>query len=320
MYNRTASLSKKRIIVYLKRYWWILAISILVGAISVVYNVRNNITERKEIVINAVYESQLIVSLNNNNLTTASVIGDCEMLLKTEALKNKINSILLDEDCETLKELTNVTLVRGNASNGFKLIVREENEKLCVKISEEIITYLDEQIAQYHSGVRFGVIEGKTITEISQTEEPSLIGLKDILLCIMLVAVACLIVYILMVTGKEILAIEEADSIVQSNRKVLIRKDGDTEVLSWLQQEMKRLKNVYVYYVQMDEETVSILPKENVKCVKIENIYNESMNRDVVGKNCLFLHANKVTVDQLITFKNWFELYEQKIDYLVFFE
>lgn len=157
----------KKILFYLKRYWWILALSLFLG-VGIGITKKGEVTYEASALLLMNWDTESGVEMKVTESTFLYPVGDCIQLLGSSQLLEEVNSRLAENGLEPIANLkTVVSITKINASNCATLSVIGREQEYVDTFIKIFLPVFQEQIKEYYPYLRFWVI--KESSELVET-------------------------------------------------------------------------------------------------------------------------------------------------------
>ncbi|MDM8125953.1 hypothetical protein [Mediterraneibacter glycyrrhizinilyticus] len=241
--NNEKVMTVERLVLYAKKYWWILVLSFLIGLFGMFLSVKsNNSQPQKEVSYVQNYLPEIIDDEKVVSLSLAA--GNCKSLLEVTEVQESINAYLDDHGGEAISDWSTIEVESVTNSNFFTITIAQDKETAEMQI-QAITDILNDNLSEYEQNllvVRVGGLQENTrIISAGQS-----IYLKDVLIFFISVVVGVFVVYILALFGKTIADPREVRMLLGQIERVCINKKNISLFTEWLKSLDDNRNNIFV--------------------------------------------------------------------------
>lgn len=241
--NNEKVMTVERLVLYAKKYWWILVLSFLIGLFGMFVSVKsNNSQPQKEV---SYVQNYLPEIIDDEKVVSLSLVaGNCKSLLEVTEVQESINSYLDDHGGEAILDWSTIEVESVTNSNFFTITIAQDKETAEMQI-QAITDILNDNLSEYEQNllvVRVGGLQENTrIISAGQS-----IYLKDVLIFFISVAVGVFVVYILALFGKTIADPREVRMLLGQRERVCINKKNISLFTEWLKSLDDNRNNIFI--------------------------------------------------------------------------
>lgn len=241
--NNEKVMTVERLVLYAKKYWWILVLSFLIGLFGMFVSVKsNNSQPQKEV---SYVQNYLPEIIDDEKVASLSLVaGNCKSLLEVTEVQESINSYLDDHGGEAILDWSTIEVESVTNSNFFTITIAQDKETAEMQI-QAITDILNDNLSEYEQNllvVRVGGLQENTrIISAGQS-----IYLKDVLIFFISVAVGVFVVYILALFGKTIADPREVRMLLGQRERVCINKKNISLFTEWLKSLDDNRNNIFI--------------------------------------------------------------------------
>lgn len=241
--NNEKVMTVERLVLYAKKYWWILVLSFLIGLFGMFVSVKsNNLQPQKEV---SYVQNYLPEIIDDEKVVSLSLVaGNCKSLLEVTEVQESINSYLDDHGGEAILDWSTIEVESVTNSNFFTITIAQDKETAEMQI-QAITDILNDNLSEYEQNllvVRVGGLQENTrIISAGQS-----IYLKDVLIFFISVAVGVFVVYILALFGKTIADPREVRMLLGQRERVCINKKNISLFTEWLKSLDDNRNNIFI--------------------------------------------------------------------------
>lgn len=310
--NEKVIITKSKIILYCKRFWWIMAVSFLAGLIFFFLGVQNNLKTQER--PPAYVQNCLPVQTSEQNqIGSLSVIsGNCSVLISAREVQTEINAILERQNIEKIENWSAVTIDNIINSNFFTITVSQK-ENIAGEQIEAIVQVLNRKMQEYDQGIEILTI-GEPVISVTE-EEQSVILLKDILGVLAGIVLGCFIVYMIMILDNHIADREEMEEIFPDCEDLCIGKTNRKLFADWLEKLSKSEVPVYIFgdNIKEIEDEIAGLKKQNI-ILKPVSEYKKAVCNHEERKRYIIVKEMETQIKTLDQIREWNKLYNVRIN------
>ena len=269
--------SWKRVRAYLKTYWWIIAVTSILGLIMMIIGIKNNMSANQKDENLTVHKTTYLLSLKENSgtLSTASVIGDYLTVLNTKEFSQEIESKLQTEEIKQKKELFKITAARIDNSNCFTIVIEMDSKEDAGKAAEIVASALKNSLEMYQDKVEIYNIN-ENINKLSSDTDTTFM-LKDLMLFIGMIILGIIILYVILILDKRVASADELLYLIKSEDITIVRKRTDCLKVKAILDNEQDNKIAIIMGKQTEQITNDIFDRsvELVSIVEIEKLLEQ---------------------------------------------
>ena len=306
-------ITREKTITYLKKYWWILMICLILGGILLGMGIRSNMNSDKNIVS---YEQKIlpvkIDEENIQNIATSSIIGNCKTLLSIEDVQKEINDLLENEGEEIISNWNKILLEPIANSNFFILKIFNEKNLANTQMNA-IISVLNEKMKNYRQETELIKIGG--LERYVTQDENSPVLLKDVLIFFAVMLSGVFLVYVLMILDKHISSPEELRQALGKDEILQLSKKDSQLLKIWCTILNKKEKAILVLGNNIREIKIELeaLNLDNLYITDFEN-YNKIVSKESTVKTYLIIKSMTTKKEELNVILQLNKLYDKQFN------
>lgn len=299
--------SWKRVKVYLKMYWWIIAVTFILGLIMMIIGIKNNMSANQIDESITVHKTIYLLSLEENpgTLSTASVIGDYLTVLNTKEFSQEIESKLQTEEIKQKKELFKITAARIDNSNCFTIDIEMDSKDDAKKAAEIVAETLKNSLEMYQDKVEIYNID-ENINKLSSDTDTTFM-LKDLMVFIGMIILGIIILYVILILDKRVASADELLYLIKSEDITILRKKTDCLKVKAILDDEQDNKIAIIMGKQTEQiiNDISNTSVELVSIVEIEKLLEQKSTKAVylAVKSLKVSRAEIEKVKEIMTIK-----------------
>lgn len=288
-------ITKEKICVYLKKFWWIIAVFSVVGIILFGIGIYQEQYATRENIMG--YTQTLfpqIKDVSTEKTTSVVAVSDnCTMLLQMSDIQSEINNELKRQGLREIEQWSNIEFA-PKLNSSFLSITINSTEKV-EKIEKEIIIVLDilnRQMEKYSPNL-YLVKVGDIQTVMIETATRTAVELLDIIVLLACICVGIFIVYLIMIFDSHVSGTKELEIILGMKPEICICPKEIEIFDAWVlaKKDVSDIIFVLGEGVGDIENRVNEL-EENIYCVKTqEKNYGEVIHNRINSKKYLVVKA-----------------------------
>ena len=315
MYNKTMLVSKKRICFYLKRYWWIFVVAFLIGIFALGFSISNRRQDAENRGNNVIYENKVLVTVGKDEKTSPSaVMSDCQVLLQTKDFEEQLNAGLNKKTKDEF--LVKVELEPVTASDFCTLIVSANTKDIAEKTANIALEFLQERVTKYYPDSNLNKVEYNWKDANVDTQDNSIIQFRELLLFAFPIILAVFVVYFIMIMGKEIMTVGEANAILGAKKEISFRENEGIYERAWINCQLEKTKDLCII-ISGDIQEFRQIQEKSIKLQDVDVLF---LNDNLEKQRWCFVRPQDINRDSLIRFRTLLDLCGCSLDFLIFIQ
>ena len=288
-------ITKEKISVYLKKFWWIIVVFSVVGIILFGMGIYQKQYATKENIME--YTQTLFPQIKDDSIEkTTSVVAvsdNCTMLLQMSDIQGEINNELKRQGLREIEQWSSIEFA-PKLNSSFLSITINSIEQVD-KIEKEITVVLDilnRQMEKYSPNI-YLVKVGDIQTVMIETATKTAVELLDIIVLLACICVGIFIVYLIMIFDSHVSGTKDLEIILGMKPEICICPKEIEIFDAWVLAK----KDVSDILFVLGEGTENVENRvngieENIYCVKTqEKNYGEIIHNRINSKKYLIVKA-----------------------------
>ena len=289
--NTEVFFSAEKVKGYLKKYWWILGICVLAGAVCFGISVWGNKTVQEQRIS---YDQKVFpVIIDDEKAVSISLIsGNCKTLLGIEDVQDEINNYLKNQGDDIISDWATVETSTVEDSLFFAIKIKQK-EKIAERQTQAIVAVLNDYLIKYKQNVELVKVGG-----LQQNKETVISGqsiyLKDVLILFGSFAIGLFIIYLFMLFGKRVSDPYNLEVLLQPGNILLIDKKRTFLISEWIGSLETNESTLFLMGKGTEEieRVICSLKNENYSMVAFDQ-YGECLRKKEFSKKYLIVHSMK---------------------------
>lgn len=303
----------EKFLLYVKKYWWILAISFLLGVAGMLFSMSNNSIQQKQ---EKIYTQDFLPEIIDNEkmVSISYVAGNCKVLLNLPDIQEEINSILEQSGNDPITTWSKVEVDNVENSNFFSVTITQDKENAEKQI-QVITDVLNENLLRYDQNI--SITRVGDLQEFMQiTSSGQRIYLKDVLVLFGFVCLGLFIIYMIALFGNLVVDLNELRALFGEEEKLCIKNKKNIWMFSQWINSLDSNKNTHFIMGKGTEQFSELINSYRDSNFQTESLdkYREVINN--IKKDNVFyvirrMDTNISDLENVIKIN---EMYQVKID------
>lgn len=291
-------MTKERIIAYIRKYWWIVIISFLLGLFCFFLSINNNGNQIQEHVS---YEQNIIpVILEDEKPTSITLVrGNCRQLISLEETQEEINDCILSQGGTSISDWSTIEIVNVDDSLIFALSIEQDDIEVAEKQADAIISVLNSKLLQYEQNVELNPIDKLQESKMIIGDEQN-VYLKDVLLLFGFFAAGLIIVYLFALFGNVVCDVADVEQILDRSALLSVNKKNFSLMGEWLTSLDQQETTIFLLGNETENVSNEILSQNNKNFIVVPwEQCGEQMRKNPVSKKYLVVHYMKDRISDI---------------------
>ena len=309
-------LSWKRIETYFRKYWWILICSIFIGVFILIKFAPDSQENGVETTIDFIYEVDYLLVSNELKVDElSSMVGNCELLIRTDTIVDEIND---KAGIKILESAEQLSCVRPSGGSGFALKFslngkdEEELEKKSIKLAEIFPLVLEEELNKYYPTVTIEIADQHVYSSEKSENVISEFNIKGIMGFMGCCVLGLLIIYLIIIFSPEIVCEAEVESIL-GKKCLMVIGENTQNFKAWINYLRKNKENV-LFFLCTEVNTIKPILNEYEQKFVEQGDFEYGKGNNLI----LVMRKEKITFSELINIKHQSKIYGDLISGFIF--
>lgn len=311
--NEEAIITKETVAAYIKKYWWIIAISFFIGVLCFLLLVRRNDGEIQE---NISYEQDIIpVILEDEKPVSITLIrGNCQRFLGLEEIQEEINSFIISQEGIGIADWSTIKVENVDDSLVFTLSIMQDDKTVAEKQADAIVNILNNKLLQYKQNVELQQINRLQEKRVRVSDGQS-IYLQDVLMVFAFLAAGMLIVYMFALFGNKVSNVVSVEKLLHNKASLNVNKKEFSLVSEWLNSLDQQKTTLFVMGTGSETVLHEISSHGNKKFIPVSfGQYGNELRKNPDSKKYLVVYCMKDRIPDIQRILKISQMYNVKLD------